>query len=180
MTTGVGLRCWLDCVAECNYDAGLWFGTQCSSFVGLCRSGHMRSAENGYWGQRKKSFVGLGNLMMVVTSLVMAVGYWSGCNPVLEQPSGSVMPRCEPLHSVLTFIGASKHTCWLGAFGGESPKPLQLLSPRDLSQLERGRPPAAAWTKLCTVKGTVYRGSYALKSSQTYPYLDLITHRKDI
>ena len=66
MTTGVGLRCWLDAVAECNFDAGLWFGTRCSSFVGLCRHQHGRSSGNGYWGHRKKLFVMSGNLMMVV------------------------------------------------------------------------------------------------------------------
>ena len=66
MMTGVGLRCWLDAVAECNYGAGNWFGTRCSSFVGLCRNGHGRSLSNGYWGHRKKSFVQAGNLMMVV------------------------------------------------------------------------------------------------------------------
>ncbi len=66
MTTAVGLRCWLDAVAECKYDAGLWFGTKCSSFVGLCRHGHGRSPKNRYWGNRKKGFVWTGNLMMVV------------------------------------------------------------------------------------------------------------------
>ncbi len=66
MITSVGLRCWLDAVAECEYGAGLWFGTKCSSFVGLCRHGHGRSAKNGYWGHRKKNFVMVGNLMMVV------------------------------------------------------------------------------------------------------------------
>jgi hypothetical protein len=66
MCTAVGLRCWLDAVAECRQSAALWFGTQCSSFGGMCRSGHMRSPKNGYWGHREKAFVRVGNLMMVV------------------------------------------------------------------------------------------------------------------
>jgi len=110
---------------------------------------------------------------MVVTSLVMAVGYWSGCNPVLEQPAGSDMPKCEPLRSVLTFVHASKHVCWHGAFGGETPKPLQLWSPRDLSQLQRSRPPLGLGQKLCTAKGPSYSGKKsALKKSQSYSNLD--------
>ena len=109
---------------------------------------------------------------MVVTSLVMAIGFWSGCNPALEQPTTSDMPKCEPLKSVLAHTGASKHVCWHGSFGGESPKPLQLWSHRDLSQLVRGRPPAGA-SRLCTVQGTSYSGDHAaLKTSQTYSYLD--------
>ena len=77
MITGVGLRCWLDAVAECEYGAGLWFGTRCSSFVGLCRNGHGRSAKNGYWGHRKKNFVRVGNLMMAVGSFSIFIQLYS-------------------------------------------------------------------------------------------------------
>ena len=69
MTTRAGLRCWLDAMAESRFNAGIWFGTRCSSFVGLCRNNHGRSPANGYWGHRKKKFVKLGNLMMVVWGL---------------------------------------------------------------------------------------------------------------
>ena len=102
----------------------------------------------------------------------MAVGHWSGCHPVLEQPSGSDMPKCEPLKSVLACVGAIKHVCWLGSFGGESPKPLQIWSSKDLSQLQRGRPKASHLHKLCTSKGKSYTGRHsALKLSQAYPQL---------
>lgn len=135
MCTGVGSRCWLDALAECNFQALVWFGTSCSSWTGMCRRHHQRKAANGYWGNRAKSFVRVGNLQMVVTSLVMAFGHWSGVNPVLEQPISSAMPRAEPLSSVLRSINASKHVVWHGAFSGESPKPLQLWSCQDLSAL---------------------------------------------
>ena len=89
--------------------------------------------------------------------------------PVLEQPVTSAMPKCEPLKSVLQCIGAQKHTTWLGAFGGESPKPLQLWCARGLSALQRPKP--SGLESLCDTNEQT--GSYsgrrkALKISQTY------------
>ena len=168
MITGVGLRCMLDALAECTAEAGVWFGTKCSPFVSLCRNNHKRALSNGFWGMRHKPFVRTGNLQMVVTSLLMAVVFWSGANPVLEQPISSVMPKCEPLASVLASISAKKHTVWHGAYGGESPKPLQLWSPKDLSMLQRGRPKIRLST-LCSHRGKRYSGrKKALQKSQAY------------
>lgn len=170
MMTGVGLRCMLDALAECASQAGVWFGTKCSPFVSLCQNNHKRAVTNGYWGMRKKPFVRAGNLQMVVTSLLMAVVFWSGANPVLEQPMSSVMPKCEPLCSVLASISANKHTVWHGAYGGESPKPLQLWSPKDLSALQRGRPMDRLLT-LCVSRGKRYSGKKkALQRSQAYSH----------
>lgn len=105
---------------------------------------------------------------MVVTSLMMAVAYWSGAHPVLEQPITSVMPKCEPLCSVLASMNAKKYVVWHGAFGGESPKPLQLWSSQSLSVLQRGRPKAQL-AKLCIAKGRRYTGQKkALQRSQAY------------
>ena len=78
---------------------------------------------------------------MVVTALTMLISYLCGCNPVLEQPMGSVMPLEEPLKSVLACIGASKFSVYHGAYSGESWKPLQLWSTADLQPLWRPRPP---------------------------------------
>ena len=118
----------------------------------------------------KKPFARAGNLQMVVTSLVMAIAYWSGANPVLEQPTSSVMPKREPLCSVLASMKAKKHTVWHGAFNGESPKPLQLWSAQNLTTLQRGRPKMSL-TKLCVTKGNRYSGKKdALRASQTYSH----------
>jgi hypothetical protein len=54
MMTRVGLRCMLDALAECKFQAGVWFGTKCSPFVALCKHNHGRSASNGYWGLHEK------------------------------------------------------------------------------------------------------------------------------
>lgn len=170
MSTCVGLRCLLDALAECAAEAGVWFGTKCSPFVSLCQNNHKRALSNGFWGMRQKPFVRAGNLQMVVTSLMMAVAFWSGANPVLEQPMSSVMPKCEPLASVLASINANKHTVWHGAYGGESPKPLQLWSPKDLSVLQRGRPGDRLLT-LCVHRGKRYSGNKeALQRSQAYSH----------
>ena len=77
---------------------------------------------------------------MVVTALTMAFSFLCGCNPVLEQPLGSVMPKEEPLKFVLQAIGASKWVIYHGAYSAESRKPLQFWSPADLSSLVRPCP----------------------------------------
>ena len=137
----------------------------------MCRRQHGRKAVNGYWGDSARSFVRVGNLQMVVTSLAMAIGHWRGANPVLEQPITYVMPRAEPLRSVLRSINASKHVVWHGAFSGESPKPLQIWSSKDLSALQRGRPLFRRFKQLCQSNGKSYSGHRkAFKRSQTYTH----------
>lgn len=80
------------------------------------------------------------NCLMVVTSLAMSFAHCCGTNPVLEQPSNSCLPKLEPLQSALSLMGASKTTIWHGAYGGTSPKPLQLWSAKDMSSLKRPKP----------------------------------------
>ena len=61
---------------------------------------------------------------MVVTALTMTVSFLCGCNPVLEQPMNSCMPREEPLKSVLSAIGAHKFAVYHGAYSFETWKQL--------------------------------------------------------
>jgi len=70
----------------------------------------------------------------------MLFAHLCGCNDFLEQPSGSVMPKLQPLKGVLQCIKAKKRTIWHGAYDGTNPKPLQIWSPNDLSALVRPRP----------------------------------------
>ena len=112
----------------------------------------------------------------------MFVAFLSLLKPVLEQPSGSVMPKAEPLRSVLAFIGADKVTCWHGAFGGESAKPLQLWSPahEDLKVLRRKKPSTGLKMLVAEDKSQGVR-KYSgvrkmLKDSQAYSFLHLLRH----
>ena len=50
------------------------------------------------------------------------------------------MPKLQPLRGVLECIGAHKRIIWHGAYGGPSPKPLQIWSCCNLSALVRPRP----------------------------------------
>ena len=108
MITRIGLRVWIDCISETNPGAMTWFGTQCSSFVGMSRRHHRRSVENSFWGDCNFHFVRVGNMMQVVTALAMMFAHFCGCSPVLEQPTTSCMPKAEPLQAVLHGIGSKK------------------------------------------------------------------------
>ena len=177
MITRKGLRFWIDCISESKIGAMCWWGTRCSSWSGMSRRYHKRSASNNFWGDCSRLFVRQGNVMQVVTALTMMFSYFCGCSPVLEQPTGSCMPKTEPLHTVLPGIGAKKWVIWHGAWGGTSPKPLQLWSARDLKALVRPRPKKMVSDSLVrkgqkrmsdnSTKAT-YTGTKALKQSQTY------------
>ena len=113
---------------------------------------------------------------MVVTALTMTIAHFCGCSPALEQPTGSSMPKAEPLKSVLCGIGAKKTIIWHGAYSGKSPKPLQIWSPRDICVLAKPRPKHLVADLVTT--GTkrmsdgselkTYTGAKNLKASQTY------------
>ena len=113
---------------------------------------------------------------MVVTSLTMTIAHFCGCSPLLEQPTGSSMPKAEPLKSVLCGIGAKKTVIWHGAYSGQTPKPLQIWSPRDLYALVKPRPNNLVANLV--INGTkrmndgsevkTYTGAKNMKASQTY------------
>ena len=172
MITRIGLRVWIDCISETKPGAMVWWGTQCSSFVLMCKVHHKRSAENGFWGDCKHRFVREGNMMQLSTALTMMLAHFCGCTPVLEQPTSSVLPRLEPLNAVLNCIGAKKTIVWHGAYtGGTSPKPLQLWGPTDLSALTRPRPKhlhSDLVRRGQTRTKKTFTGTKALKGSQTY------------
>ena len=72
----------------------------------------------------------------------------------------------------MAFSGGFKVTTWLGAFGAESPKPVQLwCSSKRYQALARPRPRAKATVKLVDeLAAGRFRGRKgALKCSQTYP-----------
>ena len=184
--TDAGLSLWLDELAFTPIGSLLWFGTQCSSWVMMCRKQSMRSEKNGYWGDTSRPFVSKGNMQMVVTSLVMFVGCLLSNTPMLEQPLNSVMVKARPLSTVLSVVGAHRTVTYLGAFGGETMKPLQIWHvAKSYGELRRPRPskftPQAQLVKrhgdrsFSGVKGP-------LKASQAYPpafavSVAAITHR---
>jgi len=68
MVTRIGLRIWVDVISETVPGAGCWWGTRCSSFVGVCRRHHKRSEANNFWGDTNLNFVNKGNMMQVPSS----------------------------------------------------------------------------------------------------------------
>ena len=153
----------------------IWFGTQCSSFVLMCKPVSKRNASNGWLGDTGKTFVKDGNKQMHITSLMCFLSWLIGCCPVLEQPISSVLPKISPLSTVLRFTRFKRTVTWMGSFKGGSPKPLQLFHIAAVHQkLKR---PCLAFKfrqtisvnrfcdKNCKAK---FRGAKCLKASQEY------------
>ncbi len=72
-STTEGLRLWLDLLCMTEARSLQWFGTQCSSFVALCRHQSQRKSENSFLGDRTRAFVREGNMHMLVTSVFFLV-----------------------------------------------------------------------------------------------------------
>lgn len=79
-----GLAVWLQELCVTKEGALVWFGTQCSSFLLLCKSVSQRDAGNGWLGDEQKPFVRQGNKVKVddYTMGLLGVCY------LAEGPSG--------------------------------------------------------------------------------------------
>ena len=142
MCTAQGLRLFLDAICSCELNSLLWWGTKCSSWVQICRATSLRDHSNGYVGDTNKTFVREGNLQAEITCLGFLVGILTGGYPCLEQPLSSVMPRLGSWESLIRCFGLVRTPTYMGAFNGDSMKPLQLwhLPGCGLESLARPRP----------------------------------------
>jgi hypothetical protein len=135
------LRMWLDDLGLSAVGCLTWLGTQCSSFLVVCMAQSQRKTGNLYRGDEGRPFVEKGNRLLGITSLIWFLSWLQDSHPALEQPANSVLPKAEPLASVLSFTCANKTMTWLGAFSGSSPKPLQIWHiAEEYSELRRPRP----------------------------------------
>ncbi|CAL1136356.1 unnamed protein product [Cladocopium goreaui] len=129
MLSSKGLRTWFDMVVASRRKSLHWFATRCSSFVPLCISQSMRYEENSFYGDRSRPWVEQGNLQQEVTAMMMFFSFLLDCIPVLEQPTGSVLPKLPSLRNVLWFFDFKKTVTYMGSFAGPTSKPLQIWHP---------------------------------------------------
>lgn len=142
MLSKTGLRLFLEAVGLTRPNGKNWYGTKCSSFVSLCSSVAQRCPQNEFRGDETKDFVHEGNCQVEVMSLSMFIGLLLDVHPLLEQPLNSVMVKLGSLARIFTFFNFVKVVTWLGAYGGPSPKPLQIWSQDvvDMTPLCRPKP----------------------------------------
>ena len=87
----------------------------------------------------------------------------------LEQPLGSMLPLTPLMRNTLDFLGLSKFVCYLGAYGGNTVKPLQIRSAcASIASLESAKP--------CGYRMSFSNGEWngkkdLLQQSEQYPLL---------
>ena len=168
-----GLRLFLAALAGSLPMAMQWFGTQCSSFVVLCRAQSLRNDTNMFEGDTSREFVRVGNALASISALLMFIGYMTLCVPALEQPGNSCLPSCGVMRCVLQHIQAYKVITYHGSFGSETLKPLQIISTSPwISALIRPKPTVTADDDEALVTRSA-DGSFTgkkknLESSQSY------------
>jgi len=174
--THIGLAHWLSDLLLAAPGALIWLGTQCSSFVLMCKAIAKREEANHWMGDTNRQFVRDGNVQMQITSLIYLMASCLGCCPVIEQPISSVLAKLRPLATVLSFTKSVRTVTYMGAFNGNSPKPLQLLHTAIEYKALARKSPAAHFPKGVLVDDLgqdqqgrrKFRGGEALKPSQAY------------
>lgn len=126
--SGRGFRLYLTALSSLSADGLCWLGTQCSSFVVLCRSVTKRRPDNRYYGDCSNKGVAEGNTMQSMSAMLFFLAWATGCRPALEQPLNSCMPNVPAMYHTLRWVRACKTTTYMGAFNGPSCKPLQIWS----------------------------------------------------
>ena len=138
--SGKGRRLYFNALGTLREKGLYWLGTQCSSFVVLCRSVTQRSAVNQYYGDVTKRCVSEGNSMRSLC-LVVFMSWITLCRPVIEQPLNSCLPDLPAMRHMFSWIKASRTVIFLGACNGPSCKPLQLWpTSAGCTSLHRCRP----------------------------------------
>ena len=160
------------------------YATVCSSWVTINRGTSGRCLSRPL-GRAELPYVARANIMVARASLLMLLGVCTGVGFILEQPMTSLMgehPRMVQLRRLAECGGiraVSKITTWMGAFGGEVPKPTFLLGTVPwLHQLKRtitrGQFLASksqdVWSKYMDAHGRRrFVGGQNLKQTQVYP-----------
>ena len=110
-----------------------------------------------------------GNLQQEVTAMMIFFSFLLGCIPVLEQPTGSVLPKLPSLRNVFFFFQFEKTVTYMGSFNGPTMKPLQIWHPSTqpgscFALLARPRPNGLA-NNLAS-SGDSWDGSYTGNNKQ--------------
>ena len=105
----------------------LWMGTPCCSWVMLSRSSTGRSALRPGGPKRfPTDFVKRHNSIAEICALLARTAYSCSVYFVFEQPQSSLLYTYPPMQEMLRYCQAVSCHLWMGAFGGESAKPLML------------------------------------------------------
>lgn len=169
--TSSGCRLFADAIVSSAESCLAWFGTKCSSFVTICVAVSQRSSDNLYMGDQSRAFVQQGNSLMVVTAWLYFLARLCGITCILEQPLNSFLPLTPLMSSVLEFCQSAKVLTYLGAFGHETVKPLQLWSSSSaFSSLNRPKPQGLEGSLVTRSDDGSYTGiKDALVASGVYP-----------
>ncbi len=147
-----------------------WFAPECKTLGWIGRYGTGRTALTPS-GDTSQSRIQLSNLQIGAVTAICLVLWLRDVYFIVENPKGSVMPELEPLKQFLKFVKQERPlvTTYMGAFGGESCKPLNFwgswIHARSLSRkMPRDK------TQLSSKKGAWTQGKPdALTSSSAYP-----------
>ena len=98
--------------------------------------------------------------MAEISCLVCVVAFLIGCYPTLEQPISSTMVKLPSFSSLFSFqqFNFERTLTWMGAFGGKSPKVVQVWHCGIFHGLNRPRPVMANARELATKNGDQFTG----------------------
>lgn len=163
-----GFRVWILLILLSKDNADHWFAPVCSSWSFMCVSQHHRQLDP--WGDKTVSWVNDGNSQNIRVCFLSLLSWLIGHRWHIEQPLDSYFFKTPCWERLLGLVGSVKLVTYLGAFGADAAKALQLWSsePHCLDPLRRSRP--ANMQKLTTLskRGSI-TGNALMPLSQHYP-----------
>lgn len=106
---------------------GVLWGPPCKTWIWIARNGTGRTASRPA-GKASVERVAQANLQVENFCVLAALAWLRGCDWVVENPSSTVIHKFKPLDRLMAWTGSSTTRTYMGAFGSEHCKPLQLWS----------------------------------------------------
>ena len=157
----------------------VWFAPRCAAWLPwVSRSNHRRSASDPL-GDTSRVDVLEANMVALVVSWLSVLAHVRHVFLGLEQPIRSHFFAHPSVEDTLRNVAAERQVTYLGGFGGESLKPLEVHATLPVhAALRLRRPHAVAAARLGVrgrplvqpQRGGWFRGTAAMSASQTYPW----------
>jgi len=166
--TAKGYQLAMEKVMSLRIGGCLWAAPECSSWVWISRSGSGRSKDKAT-GNAKLSRIDEANIMVSRLTNLLLLAWSRGAHIFVEQPVSSVMNFFSPMSYFIASCLLFSTITWLGAFGAETSKPINVWSTcAAVKSLKKSIP--RGLKRLCTKKqGRTYGKTDDLTESSAYP-----------
>ena len=166
-----GFRRALQLVMRIKQHGSLWGAPVCSSWVWISRGEGGRSTTCPAGNHTTDPRIAHANRMVTLLVFLYLVAWRRGVHIFMENPLSTIMHMFSPMMEFIDSCLKHKVTCYMGAYGGDTVKPLSIWSTTSkVARLWTKKPKMKKAKKLSTTRAHGVDGNKKeLKASQAYP-----------